>query len=445
MQIVTNPAAQSFLTSDECLFAALFIKGFESPFALQYPGKDWQTFYQTITDQRVKDHLEQRCWLGTKASWYPYAYCLDIDSPTPETIEKIYAIFDRYGIKQSQYLEVTSPSYKKSGNFRIYFRLEYADSLPTFKLGRTVLERIFSDICEIYPQKRRKDRLPCGKDSFIISDGVVLSHLTWEQQLFWFQKLDAIDVDVFPRQPVIVSPHEPDAPAITPTSDVAELIAHGLQQYGTRHKAQYALLNFFWRNSWLPENAANQVKKWIRKNHNGFSKEANAKNWRAIDAEIERQTAWVYSRPQLSDNANNLHKQITKADLLEASRLFPNSVVNQKSFIALVAYVRPRSHHDWVFIPAHVWRVIADKDRYHNFITELEQRKVLESNRQYKVGLFSRRFRLALPNDSLILGEDGRNASDYYSALRIAFDTKREIAEAMKLNRMTIHRHFSDF
>jgi hypothetical protein len=441
---LANPPAKSFLTAAERDYSDTLIRGYDSPYAIQLFGENWKTRYQTINDKLIQDHLNQRFWLGSKACWYPYCYCLDIDSPTPETLEKIEAIFEKYSIKESQRLYVTSPSYQKSGNFRIYFRLEYADKLPTFNLGRSVLERVFREICEIYPQRRRKDRLPFGKDSHIISDGVVLSQLTWEQELHWLKKLDPIDVDVFPRQPVIISPDAPDAPAITPTGDVADLIAHGLQNFGTRHKAQHALLNFFWRKSWLPEDSAKQVKKWIRKNHNGFSKDVNQANWRTIDAEIDRQTEAIYSRKQLSDNANNLCNLITKADLLEAARLFPGDVVNQKSFIALVAYVRPRSHHDWVFIPAHVWRVIADKDRYHNFINELESRGIIAANRQYKVGLFSRRFRLALPNDSLILCEDGRNASDYYSALRIAFDTKREIAEAMQINERTIRRHFSE-
>jgi hypothetical protein len=442
MQIVTNPPAKSFLTPAERDFSDTLIRGYDSPYAIQFPNTEWKTRYQTINDKRIQDHLNGRCWLGSKACWYPYSYCLDIDSPTPEILEKIEATFDLYGIKESQRLYVTSPSYQKSGNFRIYFRLEYADSLPTFKLGRTVLERIFSDICEIYPAKRRKDRLPFGKDSHIISDGVVLSQLTWEQGLHWLKKLDPIDIDVFPRQNIIISPDAPDAPAITPTGDVADLIAHGLQNFGTRHKAQYALLNFFWRKSWLPEDAAKQVKKWIRKNHNGFSKEVNQGNWRAIDAEIERQTAWVYSRPQLSDNANNLHKQITKADLLEAAKWFPADVVNQKRYVALVAYVRPRSHHDWVFIPYHVWHAIAGKHTYQDFVKELEQRGVLESNRQYKTGLFCRRFRLILPESSLILCEDERNVTNYYDALRVAFNNDpRLIAEAMKIDRTTVWRH----
>ncbi len=440
--IIPKPSRQILLTPSERLFSQTFIRDFRSPHARQRQGEGWKTYYQNIHDGLVKNHLEQNQWLATKACWYPQAYNLDLDSPTPAVVEKIEATFEKYGIRDSQLLYLTSPSYAKKGNFRVYFRLEYAAKIPTFELGTSVLHRVFSDV-EIYPQKRRKDRLPFGRDSHIIEDNVVLSQHTWEAQLHYFHKLDAIDIDVFPRQQTLINPSQPAAAPVTPTGDAANLLKNGLQQKSTRYQSQYQILNFLWRNNWMPRDAANEVKKWIRTRNNGFSTAVNSGDWKTIHAEIDRQVASIWARTALSDAPNNLTSKITKADLLEAGNLFPNDVVNQKRFIALVSYYRPRAHHDFVFIPYHAWHEIAGEKTYQSFISELEQRKILEANRQYKIGLFCRRFRLQLPiGDNKPIMQDQRNTTDYYTSLKATFNTKREVAEAMKLNRMTIHRHF---
>ncbi len=441
--IIPNPSPQTVLTPAEREFSQTFIRDFRSPHARQKQGEDWKTYYHNIPDQFIKHHLNGNYWLGTKACWYPAFYNLDVDRPTPKRIEQLENLFDTYKISESQRLYVTSPSYKKSGNFRIYLRLEYRGTLPTFKLGNEVLNRVFSNHAEIYPQKRRKDRLPCGLAQHLIMDGVLFENLSWEQELRQFLKLDPVDVDVFPRQVVVVNPSQPTATPILPVGKVAELMLDGLKKFDTRYEAQYQILNYLWRSNWMPGDAAREVKSWIRFKHNGFSDKVNQGLWRIINAEIDRQKDSIWARADLSDTPNNFTSKITAADLLEAARLFPADAVNQKRYISLVAYYRPRSHHDFVFVPYHVWYTIAEKNQYQHFVNKLEQLGVLEANRQYQVGKFSRRFRLKLSNgDTSAITQDSRNVTNYYDALKAHFaNDPRLIAEAMKIDRTTVWRH----
>jgi hypothetical protein len=441
--IIPNPSRQTVLTPKERLFSQSFIRDFQSPHARQHVGKSWKTYYHDIPDQFIKNHIRGDFWLGTKACWYPSFYNLDVDNPTPERIEQLENLFDTYKIAESQRLYLTSPSHAKSGNFRIYLRLEYNGTLPTFKLGNKVLSRVFSQNAEIYPQKRRKDRLPCGRNQHIICDGVLLKNLTWEQELHYFLKLDPIDIDVLPRTSVITDPSQPTAAPITPTGDVDLLLKNGLEKFGTRYEAQYQILNFLWRNNWMPGDSSRFVKSWIRTKNNGFSDKVNKSAWRTINDEIDRQVKSIWARTALSDNPNNLTNQITNADLVEAAQMFPGDAVRQKQFINLVGYYRPRAHHDFVFISYRLWtEEIAGSKTYKSFINDLKKRGILESVDSYQVGGFSRKFRLKLPNSSAAIQQDNRNVTDYYGALRAAFNNDpKVIAEAMKLNRMTIWRH----
>jgi DNA invertase Pin-like site-specific DNA recombinase len=76
---------------------------------------------------------------------------------------------------------------------------------------------------------------------------------------------------------------------------------------------------------------------------------------------------------------------------------------------------------------------------YKKFIFELEGKGLLESINSYRVGHYSKRFKLKLPQtDQQPLAFDERNITDFYEALWEAYGSIREIAEATGLNRMTI-------
>jgi hypothetical protein len=433
-------------------FARSFIRDYSSPYAIQQAeGRrtDWRTKYNPISDPLIHAHLDQQYWLGTKAPWYPVFFNLDIDRPEPKTLEKIYNKLEAFGISESQRALMTTPSYAKHGNFRIYLKLEYADRLPTWKLGYEALDNAFGDLCEVYPQKRRKDRLPCGRSQDLIVDDVVLSNLTWQEELHHLLKLDPVPIEQLPRQPLLAFPEEKNAEnprTWTPRGEVAQLRNDGLQAHSTRHEAQFCILNDLWRSNFQPQDAAFLVKKWTRSHHNGFSKDAAAGRWKAINAEIDRQAKWIWARPQtlLPDTPHGLNAAITKADLELAAQLFKGDAVRQKQFIKLASYIRPRQRHQWIFIPRHVWSDnVASKDTYKKFIAEIEGKGILQVNNSYRVGHYSKRFKLKLPEtDQEPIALDERNITDFYDALWQAYGSVRDIADITGLNRKAIWRNF---
>jgi transcriptional regulator of acetoin/glycerol metabolism len=106
--------------------------------------------------------------------------------------------------------------------------------------------------------------------------------------------------------------------------------------------------------------------------------------------------------------------------------------------------MRPRRRHEWIFVPAWVWfEEIASKDTYKKFIAELEERGLLESNNSYRVGHYTKRFKLKLPATSeQPICFDGRNIGDFYDALWTGYGSIREIAESTGIDRTTIWRQF---
>jgi hypothetical protein len=433
-------------------FARSFVRDFSSPYAVQQPeGRrtDWRTKYKPLSDPLIHAHLQQQYWIGTKAPWYPVFFNLDVDRPEQKTLDRIFNRLDTFGIGESQRALMTTPSHRKSGNFRIYLKLEYADRLPTWKLGYEALNNAFGDLCEVYPQKRRKDRLPCGRSQDLIVDDVVLSNLTWQQELHHLLKIDPTPIESLPRQPLLAFPDEKNAEnpkTWTPRADIAELLKVGLQEHGRRHEAQFCILSDLWRSNFQPGAAAFRVKKWIRHHHNGFSKDAAAGRWKNINAEIDRQVKWIWARPQtlLPDTPHSLNLALTKADLQFAAELFKGDAVRQKQLVNLISYVRPRQRHQWIFVPAWVWiEQVASKDTYKKFIAELEGKGLLESINSYRVGHYSKRFKLKLPATSEEpLTFDERNITDFYDALWQAYGSVTDIADITGLNRKAIWRNF---
>jgi hypothetical protein len=442
------------LSLPERAFAKTFIRDFSSPYAIQQStGRrtSWRTKYKPVSDPLIHAHLAQEYWVGTKAPWYPIFFNLDIDRPNKKTLDTISSRLDSFGIGEDQRAPMTTPSHSRHGNFRIYLRLEYADRLPTWKLGYDALHAAFGDVCEVYPQKRRKDRLPCGRAQDLISeDGRILNNLTWQEELHYLMKLDPVPIEQLPRQVQLEFPELApfnDSPKMwKPRAAAAELMQNGLQQHGTRHEAQFILLNDLWRSNFQPGDAALKIKAWIRRHHNGFSKAAAAGRWREINAEIDRQIQWIWSRPQtlLPDTPHSLNLAIVKADLELAAEIFRGDAVRQKQFVKLASYIRPRQHHEWVYIPAWVWAdKVASRDTYKKFISELEGKGILQSNNSYRVGQYSKRFKLELTKTSeQPISFDGRNTTDFYEALWQGFGSVKDIADATGLNRMTVWRKY---
>jgi hypothetical protein len=437
-------------------FAKLFAREYTAPKARQYVDNagertDWHTIHQHTNDYDLRGHLNGDFWLGTRASWYPVIWNLDIDRPTPERLQKIYDRFDEIGIGENQRVRMTTPSYAASGNHRIYLRLEQNFRPVTFQRGYEILRLNFRDVCEIYPQQNRVDRLPCGRGQDLIGDnGQILSRLSWRQEMQHLLNIEPTPLGNLQQQLSLLPDAElepKDLPrAWKPKSEVKEILENGLQAGGIkRAEAQFEILNYYWRANLQPFEAAEKTRLWLRQHHNGFSNEVNAGRWREIDAHITRQTAWIWARPApvYPDSTDGLQGALTRSDLEFAAKIFPGNAVRQKQLIALCSYYRPRRHHDWVFIPHWFWRdEIAHKDTYKALVEELESKGLLIVNKHYSRGEFCRRYKLELPKTTeQPLQRDSRHVTEFYDALDTVY-SRREIAALTGINERTLRRHF---
>ena len=444
------------LTLDQQAYSCNFVRDYSRPYATQNPNaryKGWLTKDKNLTGLAIVGHVDQKYWVATKASWYPAFFFLDFDQPKPGAVERA---IEHLGLSEGQYAVMTSPSYEQSRNCHVALRLEYRGKLPTHRLGYEALIGALGSHPEVYPQKRRKFRLPFGRDQFLMSqEGEVLRGLTWREGMHYLCKLDPIPIESLPHQPELPS-DSPIKDEDNPRrwrcrADVAQLHEEGLQAFGTRNKVQWWLAEWLWRSNWLPTDAIAHIKGWIRRKHNGYSKEVHRGAWRVIDGEIEREVKWIwtYYRPY-PDTPHNLDGAVTRADLEWAAHVYRGDVVNQKRLINLVSYYRPRAHHEWVYIPRRIWSGdVASKDSYKTFTCDLEQKGLLETVHAYRHVSdqpnlsFSKKYRLRLPS---VIGEpisrDARHVTDYYDALATVYNSRREIADMTGIERTTLWRHF---
>lgn len=431
-----------------------FARDHRGPYAIQRVGEGWKTRYKPVSDPLLKAHLDGLYWVAAKASWYPPGYFLDIDDPEPGMVDRI---IEALRIRESQYLQMTSPSYKKDGSLHMVILLTYKDRLPTFKLGYTALTNTLGKLCEVYPQLRRKFRLPLGRGQRIIGhDRVILDSMPWWEGMCLIDKLDPVPIETLTFQPELPFPslakNEDNPRNWLNLGKAQELYEHGLQVKGTRHECQWIIAIVLWRSNWLPDDAIVEIRRWIRAKHNGFSETINKGDWREVEGEIFRQVRWIWTnfRPY-PDNPHNLDGYVTMADLKFIAEVYPCDVVNQKRLLSLICYMRPRAHHDFVYVPYHVWSEQVANDRtYHAFRQDLEDKGLLESVMSYRhveyvpEASYSRKFRLHLPaSDQRPIEHDERNIHDYYEVLRRSFGSVRGMTEFTGVKRDRFYEAFA--
>jgi hypothetical protein len=461
--------------SEQKLYIQTFVRNYGNPYGLQRQDGPWTTRDKHVSDRLVGGHLAQKYWVAKAAAFYPDFFYLDFDGRLPalpvkdldvrpgraerrpdHSVEgRIAAAVERLELGPGQYYIMTSPSHKRDGSCHLVLRLEHRGEMPVHKYGYVVLRRLVGDLCEIYPQEKRKFRLPLGRDQFLISEeGSILRELGWRAATHFINKLDPVAIEALPYRPSSAKPDQDesesrwvptDPPADNPrtwaTRETCEhLWRHGLQQPGTRHHRQWDLAIYFRRENRPPGETVAELKDWIRWMHNGMSKSVNRGDWQGIESEIERQVAWIYERfKTYPDDVHNARGGLTAADLRWIAEVFRGDLVNQRRLARLLNYYRPRARrHEEVFVPYHVWHTIAHKRHYHQFIRTLEAMNLMESDMRYWHDTdwpelsFCRKFRLLRlpPESGQPLRRDGLNITDYDQALFAAFGSVSEIADA---------------
>lgn len=115
----------------------------------------------------------------------------------------------------------------------------------------------------------------------------------------------------------------------------------------------------------------------------------------------------------------------------------------------MIAYCRPRAHHEWIYIPFHEWARIANKTHYYRFIDDLEAKNIISSDWRYrhnpnnKADSYCRKFQLEIKihADSSIQ-TDGLNVTNFYEAwLRVCAGDVRRAAEATGLTTQRFYHY----
>jgi len=421
-----------------------FVRDFEGPYAIQWPGGRWKTRYKKVSDPLIRAHLDKKYWLATKAPWYPrYAY-IDLDEPSGGDLERILAALN---LSDGQYCLCTSPSWKESGNLHLIFAPRYRDRPVTKKLiFRALRERVKGAGAELYPQTRRKFRLPFGRDQYLVDAevGAPLPY-SWREALYWVQKLDHYPLEELSHQ-LELDLKVPRVETWVKREEAEGLLEYGLPGPGTRHNSCLILAIYFFRLNWDQSDVRAKLKRWLRAKHNGFSKEINKGNWRIVDREVDEIVNWTYEHygraKVYPDTTHNLEAYITKPDMNFIGEVFPGDIVNQRRLFKLICYYRPRSYYPYVFIPRWRWWEIAGrKEHYLSFRADLESRGLLETINSYQVGGYPKRFRLYIPRASISerVEEDKRAIQNFDEAVFRVFGSVRDVRDALRLPKQTAY------
>jgi hypothetical protein len=388
-------------------------------YAVKVPGWTWKTKTKPLTDRPIRAHLAGDYAVGVLGMSYPLFGIIDIDDRDPGEVERIK---DALGMDSGTCMTFTSES---PDSYHLIFKPEYNGRPPAIHLlGAMFREFARSNRIEIYPQWRHAVRLPFGPKQRP-ADEAYRGVRSWEDATFWFGKLDEYDLrNVRSAQyeldlPVIA---RPDVPEI---GDAAALLTDGLQSPGTRHAAQFQILLSLWRQNVPIEQAERVTWNWIRRKHNGMSKDID-RHPKAVRDEITRQATTIFGRYDFSrvlpDVPHLAHDgYITRPDVLEIIDITKGNLPRCRFLHGLIKHMNPRRKRLSVGVSRDRLISWASHRTYQRYLGELENDGIVKRGRAYQVGAFSKSIRLDWPwaaSSSAVL-YDGRSVETFDGAVRL--------------------------
>jgi hypothetical protein len=205
------------------------------------------------------------------------------------------------------------------------------------------------------------------------------------------------------------------------------LFQYGLQATGTRHFSQFKILYWLWRKNVPRQTAVEMTFAWIKKHHNGLSKDI-IRHPKAVRDEIRRQAACIFEKYELSriypDSTHNLiNGFISKPDIEHIIRITHGSLPRMRFLFHLVKFCYPRRFR--IFVPIHTDRLIAWGSRrtYDKYLREFEAQGLLIRGKSYQTGLFSKAIKLEWPfkSSSEALLYDGRSIEKFEQTAKLIF------------------------
>ena len=413
----------------------------------------WKTRKKALTDALIKLHLSRKYIIGVLAKWYPDHFLVDLDDVTKERVKEIRS---KLGLDCKNSMLCSSES---ANSYHLLGKPAYKNKPPTVRLLQDTFKQFVkqNDI-EIYPQANRTARLPFGYNQECL-DPEYIQLKNWEDKLYWFKRLIEFDLAVVPNQqerlnlkfkgiediksievikdPRIIkaidpnTPNTPNTPKIFNTSSVFEegknLLRYGLQTSNSRHDAQFKVSYYLWRINVPIEETKKIIWNWIRKKHNGFSKDIK-KYPESVRKEINRQVERIYSTYEYSyiypDSTHlGYHGYITKPDIADIIRISKANLPRMRFMFNLIKYCYPRKERD--FLNIHRDKLAEwSKRNYIQYLKELDQLGIAKRGKSYSVDRFSKSIEIdwKFRDEEDAILDDERSPNTFEDTIKLSYE-----------------------
>jgi hypothetical protein len=392
----------------------------------------WSTRNKPLADPAIKAHLAKKYTIGGLSPWYPQFAILDIDRKPIEFVDEVRGELD---LDETNSMLIRTES---ADSYHCLLRPTLAEKPPTrHQLTKAFKTFAYKKGIEIYPQVNRVIRLPFGKFSQCL-DFDYAGLQTWQEKLFWFNKLDDFGLSEVSGQqyelPFAIKPLDKALPALVgPGGDGwygqgAELLKKGLQGPSTRHESQAKVIYYLWRQNVPYEEAIWLTWAWIQHQHNGYSQDI-LKFSGAVKKEIERQVSHTYLNYQWAgkypDSTHKSHNgYICKPDIEEILKVTGASMPRAKFLFHLVKHSYPRRYRTFVPVRRDLLTTWGNERTYQRYLHELEGKGLVKRGRAYSVGKFSKSLKLSWDfksSDQAVLFE-GRATDTWKGTVKLLFD-----------------------
>lgn len=356
-------------------------------------SKKWITKKRPLADPLIMAHLDQKYIVGVLGKWYPGYAILDIDNTEKVVAEEIR---EKLKLDISNSMLLTSES---ENSYHVLFKPSYKSKPPTINLLNEIIGPFANEHgIEVYPQANKAIRLPFGNKQNTL-DFEYINLDSWQEKLYWFNKLDPLDLQGIPYQQLRLDLNiRPDNSLKISTYEEGRFLYQtGLIEHNSRHKSQFKVLYYFWRQNYSSAVAIDLTWQWIKNKHNNNSRDILTSP-HSVRREIERQAHWIYEHFELvqfyPDEIHNGHKGfITKKDITEIFYTTEASLPKAKFLFSLVKFCYPRRYN--TFIQLHSDNLKEWSFRgYKKHLEELQKLGIVKRYDSYKVDNFAKSIKI---------------------------------------------------
>jgi len=359
----------------------------------QIGKKSWISKNKPLSDKPIKAHLNGQYHVGVLGKWYPGYAILDIDDRDENKVEEIR---ESLKLDSSNSMLLTSES---PNSYHILFSPTYNNKPPTIRLLNEILKPpAIENGMEIYPQANKAIRLPFGKNQYAIDfDYIGLD--TWNEKLYWFNKLDDLDLKTIPQQLRLDLNIKPDNDFRISTYEEGKFLYRvGLVEKHSRHNSQFKVLYYIWRQNIPIETAVDMTWKWIREKHNNNSQDIKTSQ-QTVKNEIIRQAQRIYSNYELRlfypDEIHNIYKgYITKADIEDIFYIAKANIPKAKFLFNLVKYCYPRQYRTFIRLHSDTLLQWSNVKGYQKQLDDLQSLKIIKRYDSYQVDSFAKSIKI---------------------------------------------------